>query len=1049
MTIMSDERDMQTRTSIPPNGRLKPLFEFIFERAPGGLIMVNSDGIIVLANGRAEEIFGYTKTELLGRTVESLVPEPSRKLHSQYRKEFSRTPENRRMGAGRDLYGLRKDGSLVPIEVGLTTIETAEGTFVLSSVLDITERKRKEAEFLDAQRRLRLALETSKIGFWEWNVIEGTVRWDEQMFEMYGVTPTPDGMVPYSTWREAVLSEDLEKQERILQETIANKGQSKREFRIQRRNDAEPRHIEAVETTRLNAKGDTEWVIGTNLDVTERHRSEMRLREQSYRQKLFIDEAPAAIALFDRDMRYMAVSKRWLSDFGLEEQNVIGRSHYEVFPEIPERWKAIHRRCLAGAIETCADDPFVRADGTTQWLRWEVHPWRQGSNDDIGGIAIFCEDITSRKKTEEKLHQAEFQYKLVTDSLPVLISYIDRDLRYRMVNAMYRRWFGLENVEVSGKRVDEVLGTAAFDAIRPALEQALSGQSVSFDKLIPYKAAGLRHIHANYIPDVAEDGTVRGLFVLVEDITQQKIAELAIRESETRFRAIYEHAPIGIIQIDINSDRLLEVNHHLCSILGLSREKLLLKHLSDIMQTKDVLSEQRRNGMYETREFEADFRRFDGVSIPVRVISSVIEGDLGSRYRLLLVEDMTERKRADQERLMLDEERLARKQAEQINQIKDQFLATLSHELRAPLHAILGWTQLLKRKRGDPAHLERALAVIEQNATAQANLISDLLDINRIASGKLRLNFERTAIAPLVSSAVESMLPAANEKHIQLESKIEDGLPSIQADEKRLRQCLLNLLTNAIKFTPEHGRIVVNAISAGTQVEISVRDTGQGIRPEFLPLIFERFQQASSSSARIHGGLGLGLAIVKHLVELHGGTISVESKGEGQGSVFTLSLPRDNEKIEKPPVSSDAVITDAHRFSGSTILVVDDDLNAQEILRGLLEDYGAKVITAGSAEKGLEVINTRKIDLVISDLGMPNHDGYYFLKEIRKLQSDCKDVPAIALTGFALETDRQISFDAGFAKHLSKPVDPRELFASINELLGAPHRGEPHVQKVA
>jgi hypothetical protein len=384
-------------------------------------------------------------------------------------------------------------------------------------------------------------------------------------------------------------------------------------------------------------------------------------------------------------------------------------------------------------------------------------------------------------------------------------------------------------------------------------------------------------------------------------------------------------------------------------------------------------------------------------------------------------------------------ERLARTEAERAGRIKDEFLATLSHELRTPLHAILGWSQILRKNTEMPAKASEGLSVIERNARSQAQIISDLLDMSSIISGKVRLDVQRADLANIVQAAVDTVRPAADAKGIRLHIVLDPLARPVRGDPNRLQQVFWNLLTNAIKFTPKGGRVSVSLERVNSHLEVNFADTGEGIDAGFLPYIFDRFRQADSATDRRHGGLGLGLSIVKQLVELHGGTISAKSGGKGLGSTFRVALPlmatiADSQDAPRShPAESvyreSAPVTPGANLSGFKILVVDDESDARALVRHWLEGCNATVSTAGSAEEALTILEKDPPDLLISDIGMPGEDGYRLIQRIRAMGNDRARTPAIALTAYARVDDRVKAIEAGYQMHLAKPVEPVELIA--------------------
>ncbi len=397
----------------------------------------------------------------------------------------------------------------------------------------------------------------------------------------------------------------------------------------------------------------------------------------------------------------------------------------------------------------------------------------------------------------------------------------------------------------------------------------------------------------------------------------------------------------------------------------------------------------------------------------------------------------------------VEELRRALKQAEDANRMKDEFLATLSHELRTPLTSILGWARLLSNRQLDETHTAIALETIERNAKAQSQLIEDILDVSRVITGKLRLEVQSVNLTAVIESSINAVLPAAEAKGIRLQRVLDSGASMVSGDPARLQQVIWNLLSNAIKFTPKNGRVQVKLERINSHVEIIVTDDGQGISPDVLPFIFERFRQADSTTTRAHGGLGLGLAIVRHLVEMHGGTVEVESLGEGHGATFTVKLPLivvrsfnarragDAEQRVHPTASNGSPFNCPPELDGLRLLVVDDEEDTRTLLKTVLETCGAQVTTASSAREAIAALKESRPDVLISDLGMPEEDGYALIKKVRALsQEDGGNTPSAALTAYARVEDRMKVLRSGFQIHIPKPVEPAELIAVVANLAG-------------
>jgi signal transduction histidine kinase len=427
------------------------------------------------------------------------------------------------------------------------------------------------------------------------------------------------------------------------------------------------------------------------------------------------------------------------------------------------------------------------------------------------------------------------------------------------------------------------------------------------------------------------------------------------------------------------------------------------------------------------------------------LIKGQVDGHLLARSMRYAIE----RGRVEEERAeLLARERAARAEAEAANRAKDEFLATLSHELRTPLSAIIGWAELLHSGGLDETTAARAIEAIERNAKSQAQLIEDLLDVSRIITGKLQLNIRPVELIPIMTAAIDVVRPAAEAKAIQLRVILDSTIDPVSGDPDRLQQIVWNLLSNGVKFTPRGGRVEVRLGQIDSKIQIQVSDTGMGIKPEFLPYVFDRFRQADSTSTRAHGGLGLGLAIVRHLVELHGGTVQVESHGEGQGATFIVQLPLRavrapaTEITEAPP---DSVVNRAVRagygrlpaLEGVHVLVVDDEPDARELLVTVLVQASATVTAVGSAAEALEAVQRLRLDALVSDIGMPEQDGYTLIRKVRSLEPERGgQIPAVALTAYARSEDRLRALTAGYQMHVPKPIEPIELVMVVASLTG-------------
>lgn len=514
-------------------------------------------------------------------------------------------------------------------------------------------------------------------------------------------------------------------------------------------------------------------------------------------------------------------------------------------------------------------------------------------------------------------------------------------------------------------------------------------------------------------------------------------AEESLRQTDDMLRAVVDASPVAIITLSLDY-QVLTWNKTAEQIYGWKSFEILHQPLPVISESyKNAFTACVERVLQSQTLKNLEFRhlRKDGSEVDINVsLAPIHDSEGNSSCFIMTAVDITLNKQVEAERrVLLQREQKARAEAEKASRIKDEFLAVVSHELRTPLNAILGWTKLISSGRIKPERFEQALEVIDRNATLQAQLVEDLLDVSRIIRGKLNLELNPVDLKSVIRQTVETLALAAEAKSINVQLKLADNVACVVGDSNRLSQILWNLLSNAIKFTPEGGSIEINLQEVNSMVQIQVSDTGVGISSDFLPAIFEYFRQADGSTTRSKGGLGLGLAISRNLVEAHGGTILAESLGEEQGATFTVKFPIKSSNIKPQPLpeSKDS----DKQLNGIKALIVDDEPDARELLAFILEEQGAEVELANSAETALHKLKSFVPDILISDIGMPVEDGLSLLKKVRQLPYNRGgDVVAIALTAFASEEDCRKSLDAGFQIHLAKPFDADELINAVINL---------------
>ncbi len=553
------------------------------------------------------------------------------------------------------------------------------------------------------------------------------------------------------------------------------------------------------------------------------------------------------------------------------------------------------------------------------------------------------------------------------------------------------------------------------------------------------------------------DQTLVGFAKVTRDLTERREHEERLRHSEERFRLLVEGvSEYAIFMLDVTG-AVATWNNGAARIKGYRAEEIVGQHFRKFYpqdaQESGWPEHELRVASAEGRFVDEGWRvRKDGSKFWAHVTLTALRDEAGRlRGFAKLTRDLTERKRTEdleasgaEREAMLEAERNARMLAQRSAKIKDEFLATLSHELRTPLNAILGWTQLLRsRREPEPAEFHRGMETIERNARAQVRLIDDLLDLSRIMSGRFRLDVQQVSLLEVVRSALDSIEPTAQTKGVRLESVLDPNSVIVSGDPARLQQVFWNLLSNAVKFTPKGGKVQVLLQRVNSHIEFSVSDTGIGIPAGFLPHVFERFSQKDSSTHREYGGLGLGLAISKQLVDLHGGSIQAKSLGEGQGATFVVTLPliilgKDQDRLGRihPTAADPSEAVPVPKLDGVRVLIIDDEADALELIRRVLEQQGALASTARSGEEALQRLETETPDVLISDIGMPGMDGYQFLRRMRAAEPKGQRTPALALTAFARPDDRKHAILAGYQAHLAKPFDMAELAIVVAGLVG-------------
>ncbi|MBD2103149.1 PAS domain S-box protein [Leptolyngbya sp. FACHB-261] len=966
-------------------------FRCVVESNIIGINFSDSKGYITDANDAFLAIVGYSRAELCSGKVQwaAITPQEHLQLDERAQREIERT------GAFRPFEKefVRKDGSRVPVLIGGARLETSSSLTVCFT-LNLTERKRAETALRESQKLFQNFMS---------NIPATAFIKDEAGRYLY-VNRLAEHLFnrPAGEW---------------LGKTDFDFFPSETAQQV-RDNDlaalAGEQAIERLETSR-SEDGEHYWLsfkfpmqdalgrrllAGTSINITQQKRAEAerehllkqwqderRLLQAVLQQMpagVMLAEAPSGRLILGNDQVEQIWRRSFLAATGVEQYSVYPGFHDDGQPYHPDEWP-LSRSIQRGEVVLGEEITILRGDGTYATLHVNSAPIRDQEGQIVAGVVTFY-DISERKQIEQALQRVQAELE--------------------------------QRVEAR---------TAELQTVNTSLEQR---------------------------------------------IAEQIRAEQALRRSEERFRSYFELPLIGIAITSLEKG-WIEVNDKLCEFFGYSRSELMrmtwveLTHPedmeADVAQFNRVLS-----GEQEGYSIDKRFIRKDGTAVYASISTRCLRNLDGSiDYFVALVQDITQRKAAEaeiqtlnaqleqrinertaqleaanqQKDQLLVREQAARREAEAANRLKDEFLSVLSHEIRTPLNGMLGWAQLLRRGRLNPDTTARALETIERNARAQAQLIDDLLDVSRIIQGQLRLEIQPCNLSSVLETAIETIRPTAEAKQITLSYQRQAEVLLVRGDASRLQQVVWNLLSNAVKFTPQGGWVEVRLGRLASQVQIQVQDTGIGIPSEFLPFVFDRFRQADSATTRNHGGLGLGLAIVRHLVELHGGTVAVDSAGPGQGTTFSVQLPclatTQPAQLAQPEPELSLSYDKAPSLSGLRVLVVDDEADARDLLVTALTVNGAEVIAAASVVEALSALKRVPPDILLSDIGMPNEDGYALIHKVRALElGQGGKIPAVALTAYTRKQDRERALQAGFQSHLAKPVNPTELVELIASLTG-------------
>ncbi|OKH35551.1 hypothetical protein NIES2119_20060 [[Phormidium ambiguum] IAM M-71] len=794
--------------------------------------------------------------------------------------------------------------------------------------------------------------------------------------------------------------------------------------------------------------------------LLERKQAEVeRQRSEAILQAL-MTASPIALALFDRELRFLYANEAQAKINGLPLSEHWGRTLWEVAPQIAPQFAPL----LDRVIETQEPVLNVKFNGEVRpgVFRSTIgnhYPVCLPSGEAIGvGVAVM--DVTDLALTQQELMESEARFRTLADNISQFAWMADESGWLFWYN---QRWF-----EYTGTTWEEMEGWGWQKVHHPDhLERVIQKYRYCLETGEPWedtfplrsKDGEYRWFLSRAVPVRDEQGKVLRWFGTNTDITDRQQAEAALRQSEERYRCLAELIPQLVWTANADGT-LLDVNQRWTEFTGLTLEQVYVKGWEDVVHPEDlqILTQNWARAVQEGIPYQAEgrMRQANGKyrwHLHQAIPQMNEQGQIVKWFGTATDIEAQKHLEIERERLF-QQEQVAREAAERANRIKDEFLAVLSHELRSPLNPILGWAKLLQTRKFDDVRTNQALATIERNARLQTQLIDDLLDVAKILRGKLSLNISSVNLSFVIEAAIETVRTAAIAKSISLIA-ILPNIGQVSGDPARLQQIIWNLLSNAIKFTPNGGQVDIKMERVGRGdaemgrwvggenncttltiphssqfAQITVRDTGKGINPNFLPHIFESFRQEDASTTRKYGGLGLGLAIVRQLVEAHGGTIAADSPGEGLGATFTIWLPLLNVAPEIIPTEN--LLNQEADLTGYRILTVDDDPDARQLLNVMLTQYGAEVLTVTSASEVLENLEFFQPDVLVSDIGMPEVDGYSLIQKIRSLPPEKGgSIPAIALTAYAREDDHDRALINGYQRHVTKPLEPELLVQAV------------------
>ena len=1025
-----------------------------------GVIFYLADGTIQSCNAAAENILGYTVEQLIGASVFEL---PWQAIHQDGSVPPHTHPAIASIRTGQPgsdvVMGVYKsNGDLVWISLDtlpLVKVNSDELYGVEMSFVEVAEDMEAitKSKALNEERSPQTTTKAQLV-----DLIPGTiyvydaiahrnVYVNSQAYDSLGYTPQEISEFEHNFVGRMMHPDDFTRFPAHLLKLHDSEQNKiyKFEYRMRHQNGDWRWFCSQDRVYSRTADGSVQQIVGVARDITQRKQTATALRESEQRLKLATDASGIGMWFWDLVENTLEWTELGQAIFGLPRNTELTFEicFNVVHPEDRDLVQSAIDRALNNRTEYIVEYRVVRLDSSFRWILAKGRGFYNLSGEAVRMMGTV-QDITAQKESEQQLQETKVALsksqqllRKVLDSLIIYVGILTPDGVLIDVNHTALEAANLKAEDVLNKPFAQTYWWSYDPKIQAQLNEAIqsaaAGEVVRYDTITRMAENKFIHNDFSIIPIFNSEGEVEYLIPNGMDISDRKQTEASLQQSEYELRLITEIIPQQIWTALPNGETDY-FNQRWQEYTGFSLEQGRKRgwknmiHPDDLPQVSQKWNQSIESG--DNYNIEARLRRADGKYHWFLVKARPLRNEQGEIIKWYGTNTSITRIKELEQKLLQQTEDLI-----DANRLKDEFLAIVSHELRTPLNPILGWSQMLAAGRLDAEKTAMGIEIIGRNARSQAQLIEDLLDVSRILRGKLNLNKNPLDLESIIRSALTTTNLAAEAKSIQIETIYESNTLQVLGDAGRLQQVVWNLVSNAIKFTPEGGRVIVKLERVDSYAQIQVKDTGKGIDAEFLPYVFERFRQAQGDSTRQYGGLGLGLAIVRHLTELHGGTVAVSSLGEGQGATFSVKLPLTNtateQRIDSNPINQSVRPS---RFSGVKVLAVDDEPDSLDILTLVLSQEDAEVIPVTSAAEALEAFNRSTPDLIISDIGMPETDGYTLITQIRALPSG-KDIPAIALTAYAGEIDKQHSINAGFQKHIAKPIDLQELIAAIEQLI--------------